>query len=67
MTKGLGEQIREMRVAMGHTQQSFALAIGVHFITVSKWERGETEPLPAFLQAIRTMYAASLAQGNSAA
>ena len=35
-----GQRIREARRAAGHTQASFALAVGVDQAVVSRWERG---------------------------
>lgn len=53
---GLARQIREMRVAMKHTQLSLALAIGAHPMSVSKWERGRAVPHLVFFNAIRDLY-----------
>lgn len=53
---GLARQIREMRVAMCHTQLSLAVAIGSHPMTVSRWERGLARPHPVFFNAIRDTY-----------
>lgn len=53
---GLSRQIRDMRVAMGHTQLSLASAIGAHVQTVSQWERGRKKPLPVFFNSIRDLY-----------
>ncbi len=40
----LGEAIRSARTAKGMTQEALAEAIGVVPQTVSKWERGESQP-----------------------
>lgn len=35
-----------MREALGLTQAQLAQLLGVHWVTVSKWERGELTPAP---------------------
>ena len=37
-------EITERRTALGLTQQQFADAIGVHRVTVVKWEAGRARP-----------------------
>lgn len=39
-----GERIRLAREARGMTQSQFAEKIGVHWVQVSQWERGERNP-----------------------
>ena len=39
-------QIYEIRDNLGLTQEKFGELLGVHPMTVSKWERGELEPTP---------------------
>lgn len=34
------QEFRERRKALGMTQAQLAAALGVHAVTVSKWERG---------------------------
>lgn len=41
-----GERILELRKALGLSQVQFAQLFGVHFMTVSKWERGVIAPSP---------------------
>jgi transcriptional regulator with XRE-family HTH domain len=38
------EQIAQLRKDLGLSQVDFAQLLGVHFMTVSKWERGESVP-----------------------
>lgn len=39
-------EIRDVRVRLGLTQESLAQLVGVHPMTVSKWERGALRPGP---------------------
>ena len=39
-------RIRELRVAIGLTQEEFARELGVSFTTVSRWENGHGTPSP---------------------
>ena len=39
-------EIKELRGQLDLNQVEFAQLVGVHPITVSKWERGETSPTP---------------------
>jgi len=39
-------QILQLRTALGLSQVQFAQLFGVHFMTVSKWERGVLLPSP---------------------
>ena len=38
------EQIFQLRKDLGLSQVQFAQLFGAHFMTVSKWERGQTSP-----------------------
>ena len=38
------EQILQLRTALGLSQVQFAQLFGVHFMTISKWERGVVGP-----------------------
>lgn len=42
-----------IRWARRWTQRQLADALGVHPITVSRWERGQQEPHPGWLQLLR--------------
>jgi transcriptional regulator with XRE-family HTH domain len=46
MSLSTGEQILALRKALGLSQVQFAQLFGVHFMTVSKWERGVIPPSP---------------------
>lgn len=48
-----GPEIARIRSELGFTQAQLAQLLGVHVLTVSKWERGVLEPSPhqaAFIQ-----------------
>lgn len=42
------DELRERRERLGFTPQSLATALGVHFTTTYRWERGEV-PCPPWL------------------
>lgn len=35
-----GDEVRRIRKRLGLTQAEFAQRVGVHFVTVSRWEHG---------------------------
>lgn len=40
----MADEIKSIRKALGMTQQEFAHTLGVHAMSVSRWERGKLEP-----------------------
>lgn len=40
------EAIKKLRKATGLTQVDFAKLLDVDSVTISRWERGETKPMP---------------------
>jgi putative transcriptional regulator len=54
------DQILSLRTALGLSQVQFAQLFGVHFMTVSKWERGLTPPSPYHV-ALMTQFAQTVA------
>lgn len=50
---GICDDVKELREALGLTQEEFARMLGVSARTVSRWERGESEPTPLALRGIR--------------
>lgn len=40
------DRIREVRQALGITQAQLGHLLGVHHLTVSRWERGQLTPSP---------------------
>ena len=49
------EEVKALRQAQGFTQEKFARKIGVHKLTVSRWERGEISPVGMSLKALERM------------
>ena len=47
--------IREIRRRLSLKQRDLALRLRVSVVTVSRWERGESKPLPALAAALRSM------------
>jgi len=47
-----GEQIRELRLRLGLTQEQFARVVGVTFTTVNRWERDWNTPRGLSLRAL---------------
>ena len=50
------EEMKRIREALGMTQEEFADEIGVHRVTVAKWEGGDRtipEPVARLVQRIR--------------
>lgn len=45
-----GERIRLIRDRLGLTQQQLAQMLGVHPVTLSRWERNQAEPGPYNVQ-----------------
>ena len=40
------QEIRELRLKLGLTQEAFARKLGVSFFTVSRWETSKRKPSP---------------------
>lgn len=53
-----GEEVREVRRALGWTQVQLAEALGVAGNTVARWERGEVKITEPMARLIRMTYAA---------
>ena len=49
------KQIRALRSSLGWTQEKFAKRIGVHVITVSRWECSENAPRGMALKALERL------------
>lgn len=53
--KNVSKMVRELRLALGLTQEQFAAKIGVTFSTVNRWENGKVKPSPLALQKIEEL------------
>jgi putative transcriptional regulator len=63
------EQVLALRNALGLSQVQFAQLFGVHFMTISKWERGLVVPSPyqvALMQQFAQTAAAQAQQAREA-
>src|SRR5690606_21269785 len=47
------EQIRDLRKSMSLTQQQFAELLGVSFVTLNRWENGQSKPSAMGLSKLR--------------
>lgn len=47
-------EIKQARLALGLTQQQFAVKLGVTVSTVSRWESGISKPSPLAVKAIQS-------------
>ncbi len=47
-----GEEIKALRLRLGLTQTELAAEIGVHQVTVARWETGGITPMPIVQQAL---------------
>ena len=65
-----GEEIKALRLRLGLTQTELAAEIGVHQVTVARWETGGITPMPivqralADLDARRSRVQAKTSQGD---
>lgn len=48
-------EIRDARERLGLSQRAMALALGVHWNTLARWERGELVPAPYLWRAVRDL------------
>jgi DNA-binding transcriptional regulator YiaG len=53
--EGLARTIRELREALGLTQEQFAARIGMTTSTVNRWENGRGTPSPLALKQIEAL------------
>jgi putative transcriptional regulator len=48
----VGKLIRELRLALGLTQEQLAAALGVTYSTINRWENGRSKPSPLAMEKI---------------
>lgn len=51
----IGERVKEERERLGHSQEEFASAAGIHRNTQAKYERGEGTPDANYLAAVESI------------
>ena len=49
------KMIRDLRVALGLTQEQFAAKVGVTFSTVNRWENSKGKPSPLAMTQIQQL------------
>ena len=59
-SRELGKKLRHARRAAGLSQLAAAEAVGIHQVTVSKFERGIQDPSTEYLLAMARVYAVSM-------
>ena len=53
--KDIAKTVRELRKALGLTQEQFAAKVGVSFSTVNRWENGKGKPSPLAMKQIEKL------------
>lgn len=61
------EQIRELRKSMSLTQQQFAELLGVSFVTLNRWENGQSKPSAMGISKLRGLARRGSGMGVGAA
>lgn len=51
----IGDRIRQLRQALGLTQEKFAAKLGVTFPTVNRWENKRANPSPLAMEKIEAI------------
>lgn len=51
----IAQQVLEIRLEMGLTQEQFAVKLGVSFPTVNRWENKKTKPSPLAIQKLQKL------------
>ena len=49
------EEIKQIRETLGRTQEGMAAIVEVSQVTWSRWERGESSPLPVFIKKLEKL------------
>ncbi|MHC4587166.1 MAG: helix-turn-helix domain-containing protein [Planctomycetota bacterium] len=55
INKDISQIVRELRVALGLTQEQFAAKIGVTVSTVNRWENDKGKPSPLAMLRIKKL------------
>jgi putative transcriptional regulator len=62
--EGFSKQVLELRRGLGLSQEALAVALGVSFATVNRWEKGRTYPSPLALARLREFVAGLGTEGQ---
>lgn len=55
MSRIQGQRLQEWRKGQGWTQQALAVKLNVSLATVARWEKGDVEPSPLALDALKRL------------
>lgn len=55
MSSITAEEIRQLRETLGRTQEGMAAIVETSQVTWSRWERGESSPLPVFAKKLEKL------------
>ena len=53
------EEVKELRLRLGKTQKEFAEMLGVHVVTIIRWEKGNFNPSKLAIKLLDTYAAQS--------
>lgn len=56
------DEVRAMRIELGLSQAALARALGVYWLTISKWETGAQQPPPYLALALKYLAVRALEQ-----
>ncbi|WP_371641260.1 helix-turn-helix domain-containing protein [Tolypothrix sp. NIES-4075] len=60
----VGKLIRDLRLALGLTQEQFAASVAVTYSTINRWENGRSKPSPMAMKLIEQKLDEMGAQGQ---
>ena len=60
----VGQFLRELRLALGLTQEQFAISLGVKYSTINRWENGHFKPSPMAMEKIEGLLEKMGSQGK---
>jgi transcriptional regulator with XRE-family HTH domain len=49
------EDVKDLRTRLGLTQKEFAKKLGVHAITIIRWEKGTSNPHPVWMDKLENL------------
>jgi len=54
-TEWESKKVKELRLRLGMTQKQFAEAVGVHVVTIIRWEKGSFNPSDLALEKLKQL------------